>query len=247
MIANIIGNGPSRTHFDLSKLENTYGCNALYRDFSPNTLVAVDIPMQIEIVNSGYYKEHRVAFADWDATPIDMLEQFKMMLTFDTRNNEITTHNLTDASTHFFSQGSSLQGTTEILCFEEPNQITPFTDPLLRDLVCGSTAVGLACLEGATEVNLIGFDSLWSESYDNIYKGTNNYDWEEEDTFRVLTAQKDQLMAIVKHFENVSFNFQKSLTDTHEIEYNILNNQEEWVLGSGYVDRIPMFPDYEVE
>jgi len=243
MIAHILGNGPSRTQFDLTKLENTYGCNALYRDFSPDTLVAVDIPMQIEIINSGYYKEHKVAFADWDATPIDALEQFKMMLRFDSHHSDITTHNLNESSTHFFSQGSSLQGTMEILCFEEPNSIVKFDDPILRDMVCGTTAIGLALLDGAKEVNLIGFDSLWNNTYENVYQGTDNYDWEQEDTFRVLTAQYDQLMAMVKHFEKVKFNFQKSLTDTHEINYNIPED-EEWVLGSGYVDRIPMYPDH---
>mgnify|MGYP001220964596 CR=1 FL=1 len=53
--AYIIGNGKSRQSFDLKKLPaDTYGCNALYRDYSPNFLVAVDRFMYKEIIDSGY-------------------------------------------------------------------------------------------------------------------------------------------------------------------------------------------------
>ena len=43
--AYIIGNGPSRKNFDLKKLRatgQTYGCNALYRDFIPDYIFSVD-------------------------------------------------------------------------------------------------------------------------------------------------------------------------------------------------------------
>jgi len=53
--AFIIGNGKSRLGFDLKKLPaDTYGCNALYRDYSPNFLVAVDRHMYEEIAKSKY-------------------------------------------------------------------------------------------------------------------------------------------------------------------------------------------------
>lgn len=55
MIAFVIGNGPSRSAIDLSQLLGaTYGCNAIYREFSPDYLVAVDKSMQDEIIRSGY-------------------------------------------------------------------------------------------------------------------------------------------------------------------------------------------------
>ena len=43
--AYCIGNGPSRHGFDLNKLKGTgqtYGCNALYRDFIPDFIFSVD-------------------------------------------------------------------------------------------------------------------------------------------------------------------------------------------------------------
>ena len=51
-IAFIIGNGPSRLDFDLELLIDhgtIYGCNALYRDFTPHFLVAIDPPIIEEI------------------------------------------------------------------------------------------------------------------------------------------------------------------------------------------------------
>ena len=50
--AYCIGNGPSRKGFDLESLKTTgqtYGCNALYRDFKPDFLFSVDAKMSQEI------------------------------------------------------------------------------------------------------------------------------------------------------------------------------------------------------
>ena len=51
-IAFVIGNGQSRSHFNLNTLRGKgtiYGCNALYRDFMPDVLVATDDKMREEI------------------------------------------------------------------------------------------------------------------------------------------------------------------------------------------------------
>ena len=53
-VAYVIGNGTSRKNFDLNKLIDRgtiYACNAIYRDFIPNKLIAVDPKMIHEIVN----------------------------------------------------------------------------------------------------------------------------------------------------------------------------------------------------
>ena len=58
-----IGNGESRKGFDLEKLRphgKIYGCNAIYRDFTPDFLVTVDVAIAGEIVESGYAKDHVV-------------------------------------------------------------------------------------------------------------------------------------------------------------------------------------------
>lgn len=57
----VIGNGQSRLGFDLNELKSRgkiYGCNALYRDFTPDVLIATDPPMAKEIEESGYPKDN---------------------------------------------------------------------------------------------------------------------------------------------------------------------------------------------
>jgi hypothetical protein len=71
--AIVIGNGVSRTGFNLNLIKNhkggllasgalqSYGCNALYREFTPNFLVAGGEESLInEIAESGYADEHIV-------------------------------------------------------------------------------------------------------------------------------------------------------------------------------------------
>lgn len=60
-IAYIIGNGQTRINFDLNKLKRngtTIGCNALYRDYNPDYLIAIDNNMIEEIIN--YYNSQTI-------------------------------------------------------------------------------------------------------------------------------------------------------------------------------------------
>lgn len=59
----VVGNGQSRTAADLNLLKQygkIYGCNALYREFDTDYLIAVDPKMIIEIEKSGYQLTHQV-------------------------------------------------------------------------------------------------------------------------------------------------------------------------------------------
>ena len=60
-IAFVLGNGVSRQSVDLNILKShgkIYGCNALYREFTPDVLVATDKPIAEAIQKSGYAKEN---------------------------------------------------------------------------------------------------------------------------------------------------------------------------------------------
>ena len=64
----VIGNGESRKCFDLEKLRphgKIYGCNAVYRDFTPDVLVAVDQGISHEIYQSGYAYDNECWFRNW--------------------------------------------------------------------------------------------------------------------------------------------------------------------------------------
>ena len=59
----VLGNGVSRLEIDASKLLDcgtVYGCNAIYREFSPHYLISVDTKMINEIVETGYHTTHEV-------------------------------------------------------------------------------------------------------------------------------------------------------------------------------------------
>jgi hypothetical protein len=59
--AFVLGNGTSRKGIDLLRLKTlgkVYGCNALYRDFSPDVLIATDEGISQEIQKSGYAKNN---------------------------------------------------------------------------------------------------------------------------------------------------------------------------------------------
>ena len=61
-IAFVLGNGVSRKNINLSHLKNCgmiYGCNALYREFTPDVLVATDRAIAEAIQTSGYALTNR--------------------------------------------------------------------------------------------------------------------------------------------------------------------------------------------
>ena len=73
-----IGNGESRQGFDLEKLRQhgkIYGCNALYRDFMPDVLTAVDHGIMHEIYHAGVAQKIPCYFRDWTKVPAMTYEQ----------------------------------------------------------------------------------------------------------------------------------------------------------------------------
>jgi hypothetical protein len=62
MTAFVLGNGVSRRNINLTQLRlhgPIYGCNALYREYTPDVLVATDRPIATRIQESGYSAQHR--------------------------------------------------------------------------------------------------------------------------------------------------------------------------------------------
>ena len=63
-----IGNGESRKGVNLDTLKphgKIYGCNALYRDYTPDVLIAVDQGIIHEIYHSGYAYNNECYFRNW--------------------------------------------------------------------------------------------------------------------------------------------------------------------------------------
>ena len=61
--AFVLGNGTSRATINPKKLLDlgkVYGCNAQYREYNPHHLVAVDVKMVNEIIDTGYHLSNSV-------------------------------------------------------------------------------------------------------------------------------------------------------------------------------------------
>jgi hypothetical protein len=61
--AFVLGNGRSRLDVDLTRLKtygSIYGCNALYREFTPDVLISTDRPISTRIQEEGYALKNRM-------------------------------------------------------------------------------------------------------------------------------------------------------------------------------------------
>ena len=178
--AFILGNGPSRPK-DVEWLNNlegvTYGCNALYRDWQPDFLLANDWAMMVEIINSSY--SGNCQFTDFDELPIDALEGIKYMPEFETA---VHIGEKEDSSSFVF-MGSSMgqsgplqKNQYHIIWLDESlKQLKWGLRPKFESMSTGLCALQLALETGYDEIDVIGFDGLKDRNYRNLYDGTENY------------------------------------------------------------------------
>ena len=118
-----IGNGESRIGFDLEKLRphgKIYGCNAIYRDFMPDVLTAVDHGIMHEIYHAGIAQKIPCYFRDWTKVPamtyepmlmggISNLEEAKEAL------DKVLISNNRGDSKEYVMHGSKLSGVIDLI------------------------------------------------------------------------------------------------------------------------------------
>ena len=224
----IVGNGKGR---EIPHNERWWGCNAVYRDASPDLLFTVDIPMQKEIIEWGYADGNKVAVGEWDYLPIEMLDVMKVGFT-----NKII-ESVRPFDTHFVIQGDEDSTTFLGLSSSQMKNIIMYNNPKLKNLFCGMSAMGYAMLNGEKEITLIGFSALENEDYSNEYEGTENYLHKYSEESRVISAQRSQFIALLQEFEGVDVYFKNPLTETVKVEYNKLyyyESSDRWILGQGF-------------
>ena len=124
-----IGNGESRIGFDLEKLRphgKIYGCNAIYRDFMPDVITAVDHGIMHEIYHAGVAQKIPCYFRDWTKVPamtyepmlmggITNLEEAKEAL------DKVLISNERGDSQEYVMHGSKLSGVIDLIK-REPNK-----------------------------------------------------------------------------------------------------------------------------
>lgn len=76
----LIGNGKSRKEFDLERLRSKgtiIGCNALFREFTPDLLIAIDAKMLKEIKEAKYGEENLVIIPQNRTANVPKAKMFK--------------------------------------------------------------------------------------------------------------------------------------------------------------------------
>ncbi len=230
----ILGNGPSRKDFDIANCKHdVWGCNAIYRDTNKCDIVfAVDMPLQKEIVETGYYKHNLVCFADIEPLPLEMLEM--MSAGFNYSHDDIRISKK-DNDTHFIIQGN--ENYTDFLGLINPETIITYNDPMFRNLFTGMSALSYAMHHGYETINMVGFDALESDVCENIYEGSDNYAHKYNTDSTVLNAQRSQFIALLEwYYGKGSVYWKNPLDKEDEIKYNELSyyeSSERWILGQG--------------
>ena len=170
--AFILGNGPSRPK-DVEWLDSlegdTYGCNAVYRDWQPDFLLANDWAMMVEIINSSY--SGNCYFTDFEELPLEALEGIRYMPEYETA---VHIGEQEDSSSFVF-MGSTTSNYHIIWIDQSLRHITWGLKPKFESMSTGLCALQLALENNYDEIDVIGFSGLKDRNYKNIYDGTKNY------------------------------------------------------------------------
>ena len=184
----VIGNGPSRKSVNLEDLKKegvVYGCNALYRDWEPDYLVANDWRMMLEIIGAGY--EGRCVFCDFNPLPKETFDVMLAGMPIESLENNPLYYGKLEEATEYIIRGEP-GGQLEVIWLDKSMKniewgYSPIGDTLPST---GIMALQLALDNGHTEVELLGFDGLREGNYRNVYDGTPLYqtDGRESDNVR---------------------------------------------------------------
>ena len=203
-----IGNGESRKDFNLDLLKphgKIYGCNALYREYTPDVLVSVDHGIMHEIYQSGYCYKNDTWFRDWTTVPDHMYESMVYAGLTKIDIEELNKWHIKNENTRtdekeFVMHGANLSGlvtilkqnkdkfqkriSQNVLCVswvKENDKTKNIMDimPNNRDLgwAAGPTSGYIAVKkENPTKVYLIGHDlNSTTGKVNNLYKGSKYY------------------------------------------------------------------------
>lgn len=189
MIYFCFGNGNSRKDLDLDKYKQhgtVVGCNAVYRDFTPDMLVALDSAMAHEIYRSGYARENISHLGYWTPIPVEIAEEMLYQKDGPVSLSPSDLSFVREAVYHggegVFTLESKTKGIAYITGVVYPDSAHA-VEPLITSgdgsqwaYSTGTMSIFLACEEGAKEIYIIGHD-LYSldDKVNNIYAGSRHY------------------------------------------------------------------------
>jgi len=172
----VLGNGPSRKNIDISKLDGTIiGCNACYRDFTPDVICATDAGIIGDIIESGYDGQCYFTHNSWNLLPEEAYDPLA-------NGTEHTTYRRFDSEYFVYISGLAAN------CIETKSYIIWVPKGMENKIKnigeevfgwsTGTSALHIACRDFTCndyeKVYLLGFDHH-NNYYDNIYTDTEHY------------------------------------------------------------------------
>jgi hypothetical protein len=193
----VIANGSSRSVFDINLLKNhiTYGCNELYKKFSPTHYLCKDGPEIWKICREGYTVKNQCHFKMFDRFPSIQYELLKMSFPPNSRVLE------TQPQTNEFVMFGT--GNTMVIYWIDPNEPTQklewWGDDENNSYTSETAAMKLACLNHPQDdIYCIGYDYYLNRTADNIILSSKNIPDEEYDTTELFRQHK----RIEEEFDN---------------------------------------------
>ena len=172
----VLGNGPSRKNIDISKLDGTViGCNACYRDFTPDVICATDAGIMSDIIESGYDGQCYFTHNSWNLLPEEAYDSLA-------NGTEHTTYRRFDSEYFVYISGlaaNCIETKSYIIWVPKgmENKIKNIGEEVLG-WSTGTSALHIACRDFTCndyeKVYLLGFDHH-NNYYDNIYTDTEHY------------------------------------------------------------------------
>ena len=230
MVKHIVyGNGESRPKDNIigGEWATTWGCNAIFRDFTVDNLVSVDYAMQQEIYESEYALKNKCWFTDWEILPAGF-DPHLVMINNDGPIYETPQLNRKSCVVQGKTIDSVQRVMEEILIYNPQLDKDDLRKKLEKDIgmyitwvdeyndqvvnidypkgwSAGNTALYLACKYGADEVYMVGFDgSNYAEPINNIYKGSENYLPADSRGYNTINWD-NQFKLVQRDFPNVKF------------------------------------------
>ena len=222
----VYGNGKSRLKWDLKQNLHddiiTWGCNRIYNDTVVDNLVAVDYWVQHDIIESGYAHKNKCWFSDWEVLPLEYDVQYLKEQYLAQGCNRFIENDNTNKT------GKVVSGR-----WEPPLQALYITWVDGTELVesidfpvewsSGSTAMHLACQQGAKEIYLMGFD-LSGYPINNVYEEIQKkfFDNKPHEIYVNRPHWIDQMKTVMKEFRDTQFIWVEPAEETVRFDMNNL-------------------------
>ena len=223
----VYGNGKSRQKWNVNeKLDDvvTWGCNRIFNDVNVDNLVSVDYHIQHLIYSSGYAYKNKCWFGDWNILPIEfdinhLVEQFDGQGCKIVENDK--TNKVGKVVNGYFDPPITDKDGLYITWVSEDDMVEDIDFP--KEWSSGTTAIHLACQQGAKEIYLMGFDL-------NGYPINNVYEEQQIQYFSGKPHEKldnrpdwvEQVKTVIREFRDTKFIWAEPSVDTIKLDYDNL-------------------------